>query len=332
MTNQSTAAIPELIKQCRTSVAKPWDDCNTLIKDQFDTPIALIHDILMHMLGRGGKRLRPLLVLLSAAACNPQQNARTTKFAVAIEFIHTATLLHDDVVDHSSLRRGVDTANEIWGGNASILVGDYVYSRAFELLTDCDNNAALRALVEVTTAMSEGEVMQLTNAGSSDINRSEYYKTIERKTAGLFQAAAQIGAISADASSEKTLAMREFGREIGICYQIIDDILDYSATDESFGKKLGKDLEEQKTTLPLIIALEELGPADAEQLKQHFKAGASDLNSVLKLMQQTNALDLARQAAKQHHDNAINAISVIDDSEHKQALLDFCTICLQRGS
>lgn len=320
-----------LITKCRSSVEQQWDACNELIKQQFDTPIALIHDIMQHMLGRGGKRLRPLLVLLAARASANKNTAQTVKFAIAIEFIHTATLLHDDVVDHSSLRRGVDTANEIWGGNASILVGDYIYSRAFELLTECDSNKALKALVEVTTAMSEGEVMQLTNAGSSDINRAEYYKTIERKTAGLFQAAAQIGAIAADANDEQITAMRNFGREIGLCYQIVDDILDYSASDTDFGKQIGKDLDEQKTTLPLIIALEQLDQTNADKLKKYFKAGASELNNVLQLMQQTNALELAQQIAQQHHDNAVKIISALPESEHKAVLLDFCTICLQRS-
>jgi octaprenyl-diphosphate synthase len=322
----------QLIQQCRTAVATDWDSCNNLIKKQFDTPIALIHDILIHMLGRGGKRLRPLLVLLSSAASGAKNSQLAVKYAVAIEFIHTATLLHDDVVDHSSLRRGTDTANEIWGGNASILVGDYVYSRAFELLTECDSNQALKALVEVTTAMSEGEVIQLANTGKSDISRTEYYKTIERKTAGLFQAAAQIGAIAADTGNTQITAMREFGRQIGLCYQIVDDILDYSATDASFGKKLGKDLEEQKTTLPLIIAFEQLPPQDAAKLEQYFRAGASQLNQIIELMQQTNAIELAYKIAKEHHDQAIKAIAPLADSQYKRALLDFCTICLQRGS
>ena len=326
-----TTSVTELIQQCRRPVQSQWDACNQLIKQQFDTPIALIHDIMQHMLGRGGKRLRPLLTLLSAAACGCDDYTQAIKFAIAIEFIHTATLLHDDVVDHSSLRRGVDTANEIWGGNASILVGDYIYSRAFELLTECDSNKALKALVEVTTAMSEGEVIQLTNAGSSDINRTEYYKTIERKTAGLFQAAAQIGSIAADANDEQITAMRNFGREIGLCYQIVDDILDYSASDTDFGKQIGKDLDEQKTTLPLIIALEQLDQTNAEKLKKYFKAGASELNNVLQLMQQTNALELAYKTAQQHHDQAVKILATLPESNYNQALLGFCKICLIRG-
>lgn len=325
-----THDINQTVTNCRQVVQNAWDDCDQLILEHLNTPVAMIHDIIRHTLCQGGKRLRPLLLLLSAGLCD-NLNREMVEYATSIEFIHAATLLHDDVVDHSALRRGLETAAAAWGDKASILVGDYLYSRAFEMLAKNNNNQVLQILLQVTTRMSEGEVTQLTQRGNDARCTDEYFNTIERKTAGLFQAAAQIGAVGDHVATEKHTALKNYGYHLGMCFQIIDDILDYQADADELGKQLGDDLEEQNLTLPLILTLKSLPNSQADALRNTITQGRDALADVVSAMHKTNALEQAYAFAKQHHDQACAALKTFNSDKYKQALLQLAQVALERG-
>lgn len=319
------------ITDLRALVQSDFDACNTLIHQQIDHKIPLIQDVLSHLIQAGGKRLRPLVLLLSANACQYQGQAHI-HYATAIEFIHTATLLHDDVVDNSALRRGLATAHEVWGRNTSILMGDFLYSRAFELLAAFDHPRVLQNLARATNRMSEGEILQLTQVGDITLSLSDYQDTIDRKTAGLFSAASATGALLSDTASDAWItACKQYGHHLGMAFQIIDDSLDYRQENQSLDKHIGDDLAEQKMTLPLIIAHTRLRPDAQKKLCTQIKKGRDALDEICAVLVQTQSIEACIEHARQHVNMAQQALHALPDSPYRQALHDIATLTLDRN-
>ena len=241
---------------------------NQVISDNLASDVVLINQLSQHIILSGGKRLRPMLVILAARACH-YQGDKDALLAAIIEFIHTATLLHDDVVDDSDMRRGQQTASTIWGNEAAVLVGDYLYSRAFQMMVRAESMAIMDLLANTTNIIAQGEVLQLLNIRDANTNETKYHEVIYAKTACLFEAAAQIGAILGDVDNEQELALKAYGKHLGIAFQLVDDALDYSAQSDELGKNVGDDLAEGKPTLPLIRALETGSPEQRKAAPQH---------------------------------------------------------------
>ena len=300
--------------------------------EHLSSDVALINQMSHYIIGAGGKRLRPLLLLLCARASN-YQGQHHHLMAVVIELIHTATLLHDDIVDESSTRRGKDTANEVWGNAASVLVGDFLYSRAFELMVEPGSMRIMQILSKATNEIAQGEVMQLLNCQNSDLTESEYYQVIERKTAVLFQAATQIGGVLAGANPEQEEALRQYGLHLGNAFQIIDDVLDYESDTQTMGKEVGDDLSEGKTTMPMIYAMEHANESEQQLLKQAIdNADTTQIDQVIKILNKVGAFDYTRAQAQKSADLAKAQLSALDDSEFKQALELLCELSLKRKS
>lgn len=300
--------------------------------EHLSSDVALINQMSHYIIGAGGKRLRPLLLLLCARASN-YQGQHHHLMAVVIELIHTATLLHDDIVDESSTRRGKDTANEVWGNAASVLVGDFLYSRAFELMVEPGSMRIMQILSKATNEIAQGEVMQLLNCQNSDLTESEYYQVIERKTAVLFQAATQIGGVLAGANPEQEEALRQYGLHLGNAFQIIDDVLDYESDAQTMGKEVGDDLSEGKTTMPMIYAMEHANESEQQLLKQAIdNADTTQIDQVIKILNKVGAFDYTRAQAQKSADLAKAQLSALDDSEFKQALELLCELSLKRKS
>ena len=303
-----------------------------LISAQLFSDVSLIKTIGQHIVGGGGKRLRPLTTLLAARALNVSGDEHI-ELATVIEFIHTATLLHDDVVDQSERRRGQPTPNALWGNQASVLVGDFLYSRAFQLLATRNNIPVMKVLANTTNAIAEGEVLQLMNCNDPDISQASYYQVISNKTAELFSAATRIGAIAANADAGALQAMTDYGLHFGIAYQIIDDLLDYSASSEQLGKNIGDDLAEGKITLPLIFALERTQAEEAALIRDAIKNNRIDqLPQLIEIMHKTDAFTLTQQAALSHQQKAQQALNHLPDSPYKQALFDLAEFVVTRHS
>ena len=260
------------IDKIRGLVEADFVAVDTVIKERLHSQVALVDQVASYIIHAGGKRLRPLMVLLAARACGYRGNQHIEGAAI-IEFIHTATLLHDDVVDGSSLRRGRDTANEVFGNATSVLVGDFLYSRAFQMMVTLDRMSIMAILGEATNAIAEGEVLQLMTAHDPDTTEARYLEVIHRKTARLFEAAGQIGAVIAGAPAPISDALARYGKHIGTAFQLIDDVLDYQADESSLGKNLGDDLAEGKPTLPLIHALQRGSPAQQEMIRHAIEHG-----------------------------------------------------------
>ncbi|MGH8443443.1 MAG: polyprenyl synthetase family protein, partial [Nevskiaceae bacterium] len=292
--------------------------------------VALISQIGAHIVSAGGKRMRPALVLLSARAlgCKTDEPAQ---LAAVIEFIHTATLLHDDVVDHADRRRGRQTANAVWGNPGAVLSGDFLYSRSFQMMVDVDRMPVMRVLADTTNAIAEGEVLQLMNCGDPDVTEARYLRVIELKTARLFQAAAQLGAIVADADEAVQQRMARYGHELGMAFQIEDDLLDYKASPEESGKNLGTDLAEGKPTLPLIHALKHGTPTQAGLIREALREGKIEhLSAVLAAVESTGGLAYSSALAARHADAAISALGDLPDSPYKDALNGIARFATQR--
>ena len=303
-----------------------------VLVEHLSSDVALINQMSHYIIGAGGKRLRPLLLLLCARASN-YQGQHHHLMAVVIELIHTATLLHDDTVDESSTRRGKDTANEVWGNAASVLVGDFLYSRAFELMVEPGSMRIMQILSKATNEIAQGEVMQLLNCQNSDLTESEYYQVIERKTAVLFQAATQIGGVLAGANPEQEEALRQYGLHLGNAFQIIDDVLDYESDAQTMGKEVGDDLSEGKTTMPMIYAMEHADESEQQLLKQAIdNADTTQIDQVIKILNKVGAFDYTRAQAQKSADLAKAQLSALDDSEFKQALELLCELSLKRKS
>ena len=316
------------IKQLSSLEAKAVDQ---LIIDELRSDVILINEIGRYIISNGGKRLRPMLLLLAAKALGGVSDNHLILAAV-IEFIHTATLLHDDVVDESELRRGNQTANAVWGNAASVLVGDYLYSSAFEMMVRTDNMRVMGILSKTTTAIAEGEVLQLLNCNNPQTTEAKYLEVIARKTAILFSAATQLAAVISNASDEIETALASYGQHLGIAFQLIDDALDYQATAEELGKNLGDDLAEGKPTLPLIYAIEHGTSEEAGIIIDAIKNGRRDaFNAVYEIITRTKAIEYTTDRADEEAQRAIDALNVLPKSEYKEALILLAKFAVQRN-
>lgn len=307
---------------------------NSTIANNLNSEVVLINQLGAYVVQAGGKRLRPVALLLAARACQPNQNSvdqNQALLAAIIEFIHTATLLHDDVVDESSMRRGKETANEVFGNAASVLTGDYLYSRAFQMMVEVDSMRVMEILSRTTNQIAEGEVMQLINMGSADTTEEQYLQTIQSKTAILFEAATQLGAVATKQSVEVEQALASYGLHLGTAFQLVDDILDYTADAEEMGKNVGDDLAEGKPTLPLIHAISQSSGAEADLLRQAItNASRDNLDKVLHIIERTNSLAYTNRKAQEQSAAAIAAISILPDSPYKQGLESLASFSVAR--
>ncbi len=332
MTEQNTVQTSnpidfDAIKKLTTIEAKAVDQ---LIVNELSSDVLLINQMGHYIIGNGGKRLRPMLLLLVAKALGEASDNHLTLAAV-IEFIHTATLLHDDVVDESDLRRGQDTANAVWGNAASVLVGDYLYSSAFEMMVRTNNMRVMEILSKTTTAIAEGEVLQLLNCNNPDTTMEKYLEVIARKTAILFSAATRLGAVlsHADEATEEALAI--YGQQLGVAFQLIDDALDYKSSSEDLGKNLGDDLAEGKPTLPLIYAIEHSSVSDAKIITDAIKQGSRDaFDQVYKIVLSTKAIEYTEKCADEAAQIAIDVLACLEESEFKEALISLAKFSVQR--
>jgi octaprenyl-diphosphate synthase len=303
-----------------------------LISASLQSDVALVSQVSEYIVKSGGKRLRPVIVLLAARAFGyvGEQHIRA---AAIIEFIHTATLLHDDVVDSSARRRGQDSANTVFGNQASVLVGDFLYSRAFQMMVDIDSMRVMQILADATNTIAAGEVMQLMNVHDPDTSEEAYRQVIYRKTARLFEAGAQIAAVLAQRSEAEEQAMVRFGQELGTAFQLVDDALDFNASAEELGKNLGDDLAEGKATLPLIYAMENGSAEDKELIRKAItEGGLEQLDKIQAIIESTGALQYTAARAQEAADSAIAVLSDIPDSDYKQALIAIAEFAVQRRS
>jgi octaprenyl-diphosphate synthase len=303
-----------------------------LIHERMGSAVPMIPDLARHLVDSGGKRLRPLLAI-TAARLNGYRGQVHAKLAAAVEFIHTATLLHDDVVDVSALRRGRIAANVVWGNKSSVLVGDYLFSRAFQLMVEAGDLAVLDVLANASAVIAEGEVLQLRAANNLATSRDDYLRVITAKTAALFAAAAQSGAMIASASRESVEAMREYGHHLGIAFQLIDDALDYSGRQAQMGKSIGDDFREAKVTLPVIVAYERADDAAREFWRRAIEDGAQhegDLKRAIAFVDETGAIEETQALARRHANEAIAALAPLPSSELRQALIGVAEFCVSR--
>ncbi|WP_353570124.1 octaprenyl diphosphate synthase [Candidatus Albibeggiatoa sp. nov. BB20] len=317
------AAIQRLISDDMQAV-------NELIRTRLRSDVVLVNQISHYIINSGGKRLRPMLHLLCARALNYTGQHHIT-LATVIEFIHTSTLLHDDVVDASDMRRGKETANNIWGNEASVLVGDFLYSRSFQMMVGVRDMRVMDILANATNVIAEGEVLQLLNCHEPDITEDDYLQVIRSKTAKLFEAAAQLSAVIGNHSEEYETAVSHFGMHLGTAFQIVDDALDYGSSSEDIGKNIGDDLVEGKPTLPLIYALR-LGTPEQQKILRDaiINGGKEYIDDVIAAIRATPAIDLAMEAAQKEAELAVNALKPIPDSEYKQALLALAHFSVHR--
>ena len=303
---------------------------DAVIRVRLHSDVALVRQVAEYIIQSGGKRLRPALVLLSAGALG-YRGARHHELAAVVEFIHTATLLHDDVVDESDLRRGRQTANAMFGNAASVLVGDFLYSRAFQMMVEVDDMRVMRVLSDATNVIAEGEVLQLMNCHDADVDESRYLQVIRYKTAKLFEAAAQLGAIIGGGSEDIERSMAAYGMHLGTAFQLIDDVLDYSGAEVETGKHLGDDLAEGKPTLPLIYVMQH-GTADQAACVRRAieNGGRDDFLLVLAAIRSTGALEHAKQQAKLEADRAAASLDALPASQYKDSLLELCLFAVAR--
>jgi len=305
---------------------------DALISKSLASDVLLVSQVAQHIVTSGGKRLRPLIVLLAARALGYSGSLHVNAAAI-VEFIHTATLLHDDVVDHSERRRGRDTANTVFGNQASVLVGDFLYSRAFQMMVDVDSMRIMRILADATNTIAAGEVLQLMNVRDPNVSEESYQTVIYRKTARLFEAGAQIAAVLADRNPGDEVAMATYGQNLGTAFQLIDDALDYDASPEELGKNLGDDLAEGKPTLPIIYALREGSAAEATIIRSAIETGDLDrLEDIKSVIESTGALQYTAARAKEAADQAIAALSEIPDSDYKEAMFALADFAVKRRS
>jgi octaprenyl-diphosphate synthase len=313
-------------------IAEDMQQVNRVIRQRLASKVMLINQISEYIIGAGGKRLRPALLLLVAGALGDTTGHRH-ELAAVIEFIHTATLLHDDVVDESDLRRGRKTANALFGNAASVLVGDFLYSRSFEMMVGVGKMRVMEILSVATNVISEGEVLQLLNMHDPDVDEARYMQVIRYKTAKLFEAAAQLGAVLSGSDAKTEAAAAEFGRRIGTAFQIMDDWLDYTGTAESMGKNAGDDLREGKPTLPLIYLMEHGTPQQAALAREAIELGSTDkFDTIFEAITNSGALDHTLKCARQEAQAAADAISSFPDSIYKENLLELCSYSTARQS
>ena len=307
-------------------------EVDRVIAHRLDSSVPLVGQVSRYIIAAGGKRLRPALLLLTCGALGYDGEQRFNLAAV-VEFIHTATLLHDDVVDDSALRRGNATANETFGNPASVLVGDFLYSRSFQMMVDAQNMRVMQVLADATNIIAEGEVMQLMNMHNADLDEAGYLQVIRSKTAKLFEASARVGAILANSTAQTEDACAEYGQAIGTAFQVIDDVLDYTGEAAVMGKSLGDDLREGKTTLPLIAAMQRGSAQQRSLIKTAIESGGvAMLDEVVEIVRTTGALDVARLAATQEAQRAIAAARRLPSGPHTACLIQLASQLLERQS
>ena len=304
---------------------------NQLIERRLQSDVVLINQLSHYIINSGGKRLRPILVLLSANAFR-YAGLRHIDLAAIVEFIHTATLLHDDVVDASERRRGKDTANAIWGNEAAVLVGDFLYSRSFQMMVEIENMRVLQILANATNIIAEGEVLQLLNCNDPDTTEQRYLEVIRCKTAKLFEAATQLGAVISGANDRQETAMAKFGMHLGTAFQLIDDVLDYSADSDAMGKNVGDDLAEGKPTLPLIHAMAHGSAEESEIIRQAIQQGGrNNIDRVLDAIHNTNAIEYSAAKAREEANRAKDMLKYIPDNRYRDALQTIAEFSVNRN-
>jgi len=318
------------LEEIRALVTADLQRVDQTIVQRLASDIVLVNQVSQYIIGAGGKRLRPLSVVLAARACG-HQGQKHVPAAAIIEFIHTATLLHDDVVDGSDLRRGRNTANHVFGNEASVLVGDYLYSRSFQMMVELGDLRIQEVMANATNTIAEGEVLQLMNAHDPETTEQRYLEVIYRKTAKLFEAGAQMAAILSGAPREIEQSMVEYGRHLGTAFQLVDDVLDYKATAEELGKNLGDDLAEGKPTLPVIYALAHAPAAEAARLRTAIETGGiDDLDQITRLIETSGGLEYTAQMARREKELAVEALGGLPASNYRNALVSLADFAVAR--
>ena len=305
---------------------------DSVIQHRLASDVVMINQIAHYIISAGGKRIRPMLVLLFSSALGYTGRERF-ELAATVEFIHTATLLHDDVVDESALRRGRQTANALFGNAASVLVGDFVYSRAFQMMVSVNRMRVLEVLADATNVIAEGEVLQLMNMHDPDLSVDDYLRVIRFKTAKLFEASARLGAVLAKADATVEEACAAYGRGLGTAFQLVDDLLDYEGATEQLGKNVGDDLREGKPTLPLLLAMERGNPSERELIRHAIEHGeVARLPDIVEIVRRTGAIDATREAARTEAQKAAQCLTVLPESTYREALLELCVRSVERSS
>ncbi len=320
------------IKEIQALAQNDMTAVNDLIYDQLRSDVALINQLGIYIVNAGGKRMRPMLTVLAARALS-YQGEKHWDIAAIIEFIHTATLLHDDVVDESNMRRGRETANALFGNSASVLVGDFLYTRSFQMMTKLGDMRIMDILSDATNIVAEGEVLQLMNCNDASTTEESYMQVIYCKTAKLFEAATRLAAVIAKQDKKIEQAMADYGKFLGTAFQLVDDIMDYTADAKEMGKNVGDDLSEGKPTLPLLYAMQHGNDKQAQLIKEAIEQGngMDNLTAILEAMEETGSLRYTQKQAEIEADKAIKALDVLDDSDYKQALISLAHIAANRS-
>ncbi len=321
------------VQRLKSLVVDDLEGVNSVIVDHMESPVPMIPNLAGHLINSGGKRLRPMLTLASARMCGYEGQAHV-KLAAAVEFIHTATLLHDDVIDESDLRRGSPTANTIWGNQASVLVGDFLFSRSFQLMVDAGDLRVLDILSRAAAIIAEGEVMQLTTANNTTTTEDSYLQVISAKTAALFEAACRVGAVVAERGDNEEEALQSYGRNLGIAFQLVDDALDYSGAQAELGKTIGDDFREGKVTLPIVLAYRR--GSDKERTFwartiEHGEQNDGDLEHAMDLLKAQGALSDTIERARHYGSMARDALGIFPDSDYAQSLNEIVDFCVTRA-
>jgi octaprenyl-diphosphate synthase len=328
----SAALQPATQNRIIQPISADMDAVNTVIRQQLYSDVPLVNQIAEYIISAGGKRIRPILLLLAANAFGYRGGNHHHVLAAVVEFIHTATLLHDDVVDESSLRRGHKTANALFGNAASVLVGDFVYSRAFQMMVGVRNMRVMEILADATNVIAEGEVLQLLNMHDPDVTEERYLQVIRSKTAKLFEAATQLGALIAGVNESTVETAAEYGRSLGTAFQLIDDVLDYSGNATDIGKNVGDDLREGKPTLPLIYLMQKGTQTQRQLVRNCIEQGGTDqFDQILAAITNSGALDYTKREAEKEAQRAANAVAAIPPSVFKDSLLQLCAFAVDRN-
>ena len=331
MTSSAAATDPKaLIARVLAPIQADMVAVDRLIREELSSEVPRMKEISEYITSAGGKRMRPALLMLICRALG-YEGTLHQYLGATIELLHTATLMHDDVVDESSLRRGRPTANAQWGNGVAVLVGDFLYTRSFQMMVKAGNLKVMEALSDAANRLSEGEVLQMVNAHDPAVDEERYFQVIERKTACLFEAAARMAAAVADASDEETQAVATYALALGNAFQIADDILDYRGETASIGKNLGADLREGKMTLPLIYTLEEADAAGRAQIEEAIRQGDGDFEAITRLVLSTNALARCRERARQELARGKDALAVLEESEYTKSLVELLAFTVERN-
>lgn len=320
------------VKDIYALIEQDFADVDTLIREQLSSRVPLVEKIADYIISSGGKRLRPLLVIMAAKALE-SSGAEANKLAAVIEFLHTATLLHDDVVDTSDMRRGNPTANEKWGNAPSVLVGDFLYARSFQMMVELKNLQVMNILSSSTCVIAEGEVLQLVNCKNPGITEEQYMDVIKGKTAMLFEASTHAAAVLCGSSPEQERALKDYGHHLGMAFQLVDDVLDYEGDAETMGKNVGDDLAEGKATLPLIHAMREGNEEQAKLIRKAIrKGGLEDIDAIMEIVQTCGSLEYTKHIARQHVKQAQECLNHLADTDAKQALHSLARIAIERNT